>query len=265
MTKTPTDPSAGSTSPAPLFRLDLPHGRCVGVPITDEVVADTTPELPDPNLGFSATNPSPPDLNPGLPVLEWEFLCSLPPARRVSFAAGRRALRHAFADLGMPIGDPLLPLPPPRGGPRLPAGVLGSISHKRALAVGLAAPAPLGSAPAAIGVDLEEIRVLRVDLGRRVLTPREREQQSALPKAHQDEFVLERFSLKEAFYKAVNGFVGPDVSFQDLEITDISPDGKVTWSAPILEQFGLQGEGRVFRPVNGFLLTTVLVRTSRSP
>ncbi|HEY0709831.1 MAG TPA: 4'-phosphopantetheinyl transferase superfamily protein [Polyangia bacterium] len=244
MTKTPapTDQSASAATAAtgPVFRLDLPHGRCVGLRIPS-AEADT---------------------NPGLPAAEWEFLASLPSGRRASFASGRRALRQAFADLGMPITEPLLPLPLPRGGPALPAGALGSISHKRTLAVGLAAIQPVGAPAAALGVDLEEIRPLKVDLGRRVLTPSEREMQASLPREHQDEFVLERFSLKEAFYKAVNGFVGPDVSFQALEITDIRPSGEVIWSAPLLEQFGLRGEGWVHRPTTGFLLTSVFVETA---
>ncbi|HEY0714847.1 MAG TPA: 4'-phosphopantetheinyl transferase superfamily protein, partial [Polyangia bacterium] len=222
------------------FQLDLPHGRCIGVPI---------PAAFDP------------EVNPGLPPAEWAFLSSLPPGRRATFFAGRHALRLAFADLGIPTDVALLPLPPPRGGPALPPRVLGSISHKRALAVGLAAPHP-EAGNAAVGVDLEEVRALRVDLGRRVLTPRERELQFALPRERQDEFVLERFSLKEAFYKAVNGFVGPDVSFQDLEITDIRPSGDVIWSAPLLQRFGLRAAGQVHRPTSGFLLTTVFVQTT---
>ena len=70
---------------------------------------------------------------------ERRFLAGLPEGRQASFAAGRAALRAALGDLGLPLA-PLLP--DGRGGPRLPPGALGSISHKRRLAVALAAPAP---------------------------------------------------------------------------------------------------------------------------
>jgi 4'-phosphopantetheinyl transferase EntD len=214
------------------FRLDGPHGRLVGVSIPAPVGA-----------------PPPP--------AEQAFTSGLGSARQASFTAGRLALRLALADLGLPTDQPLLP--DARGAPTLPAGCLGSISHKRTCAVGLAAPAE--SAPEThIGVDLEELRPLRADIGRRVLTPGERQllAHETSTEAH-DRFVLTRFSLKEAFYKAVNAFVGPSVSFQAVEITEIRPDGSVSWRVPLLAEHGLAAEGWLVE-ISGLILTSVQVR-----
>lgn len=198
------------------FRLDLPHGRCVGVVIP---AADATAAL-------AAASPA----------VERAYAEGLPETRRPTFLAGRTALGLALADVGF-ARVPLLP--DLGGGPALPAGALGSISHKRTLAVGLAAAA----GPAVgLGVDLEEIRPLRADIGPRVLTARELD---AAPPAGpaRDRFIIERFSLKEAFYKAVNPFVGASIPFHALEIETIDPAGPVTWSAPWLDDHGLRAEG----------------------
>jgi 4'-phosphopantetheinyl transferase EntD len=133
--------------PDPVFALDLPHGRCVAMTIppalTGELAAALRPE-------------------------ELRLLEQLPPARQPSFAAGRAALRLALHQAGLADG-PLLR--EPRGGPTLPAGALGSISHKTALAVALVTPTPdENSNSNDIGVDLEISRRLRVDISRRVLT-----------------------------------------------------------------------------------------------
>jgi 4'-phosphopantetheinyl transferase EntD len=219
-----------------VYRLDLPHGRCVGVQIRD----DREP------LGAWPE--------------EVAWAQSLGPARRPSFQAGRLALRLALHDLGFPDG-PLLP--DHRGAPGMPAGALGSISHKRTRAVGLGAR-PAGDADVdEVGVDLEEIRALRANIAPRVLTPAERAAHATLPPEQQDRFVLERFSLKEAFWKAVNRQVGPRISFQAVEIGSITPAGAVDLRAPWLTERGFSLQGWIGCPETGFILSSVRLRSSR--
>jgi enterobactin synthetase component D len=218
------------------FRLDLPHGRCVGV------------EIPDGDL--------PAELLAALDPEERALLATLPPTRQASFAAGRAALRGAIADLGLPLA-PLLP--EGRGGPRLPAGVIGSISHKRRLAVALAAPA---QGQGALGVDLEEARPFRIDISRRVLTPGEQADVAALSEPGRTSAVLARFCLKEAFYKAANGFVGRLISFQEVAVAAIDAGGRATFSGPLFAAHPLAVDGWVGQPWPGYIVASVIARPS---
>jgi 4'-phosphopantetheinyl transferase EntD len=213
---------------------DLPHGRCVAVAIPAEVTAELLARL----------HPE-----------ERRHLAGLPEGRQPSFAAGRAALRTALTELGLP-SEALLP--DERGAPSLPAGVLGSISHKRTLAIALAAHAP-GDAAAALGVDLEEDRPLRVDISRRVLTEGERRTLAQATVEQRDRDLIRRFSLKEAFYKAVNPFVRGYVSFHDVEVTGIDGDGRAGFAAALLEQRKLVAEGWVGLPISGFTVASVLI------
>jgi 4'-phosphopantetheinyl transferase EntD len=217
------------------YRLDLPHGHCVGVAF-DPDQADGT------------------DADPA----ELAHAATLGPARQPSFLAGRRALRLALTDLGFP-GTALLPAP--GGGPHLPPGALGSLSHKRTRAVGLATRR--ADDVVDVGVDLEELRPLRADIAPRVLTPGERQMLDAQPTAARDRFVLERFSLKEAFWKAVNHHVGPRISFQAVEVVAVASDGSVQLSAPWLTEQGWQVQGWLGCPESGFILSSVRLSSSR--
>src|ERR1035437_6532072 len=113
-----------------VFRVDLPHGRCVGVrvPVADEQVDLTR-----------------------LASEERDFFESLSPPRRPTWLAGRIALHEALRDLGLDAG-PILATR--RGAPELPDGLAGSISHKRTLAVALAARKEGGRS---IGLDIEPV------------------------------------------------------------------------------------------------------------
>jgi enterobactin synthetase component D len=96
-----------------------------------------------------------------------------------------------------------------RGAPDLPAHLVGSISHKDTVAVGLVAHAR-GDA---VGVDVEIDRAPRTDIGRMILRDEERAEVEALSP---DDRVLEtllRFSAKEALYKALDRYVGRYVGF----------------------------------------------------
>src|SRR6185369_9422642 len=142
----------------------------------------------------------------------------------------RAALRIALADLGLPAGPVLVG---ERGGPRLPVGALGSVSHKRQLAVALAAvPDPDGRI--GIGVDLEEDRPGRVDIARRVLTPAERAAADTLPEPDRTRHVLVNFAFKEAFYKAVDPWLKRSLSFQDVALDPPDRQGITRFSGELM-------------------------------
>jgi 4'-phosphopantetheinyl transferase EntD len=138
---------------------------------------------------------------------------ALPIARRGEWAAGRLALRAALtragADADLPIGVD------DRGAPRVPAGFTGSISHKRGLAIALAAPLDAG---ARLGVDLELDAPSKVAIDARVLTAAEREGLASLDDDVRGRAVMLRFAIKEAVYKAVDPFVRRYVGFQEVEL-----------------------------------------------
>lgn len=218
------------------FELSLPHGHCVGVHI---------PAVEGP---LPAALPFHPD--------DRTHAAGFPPARQASYLAGRTALRAALARLNLPAG----PLhPDPRGAPSLLPPALGSISHKRTLAVGLAARR---QADEEIGVDLEELRPLRVDIARRVLTPFEKEALARAPAEEHDHLVLTHFSLKEAFFKAANAVLGPQISFQALTVTALrGPVAEL--AAPSLELHGFAAQGWFGYPLPGFVLASVRVARTR--
>lgn len=178
------------------FTTRLPFGVCVGVALPDVVPADFDwPALLHPD--------------------ERAFARALSEPRRAAWIGGRVALRTALDAAGLSSQEPLLATE--RGGPRLPAGAAGSISHKADLAVAIAAPS--GAPPATVGIDLEQLRPLRVDVSARVLTPHERE---ALPPPgpQRDAQILRLFCAKEAVYKALDPWLGRYVGFKEVEIQD---------------------------------------------
>jgi 4'-phosphopantetheinyl transferase EntD len=181
------------------FQRELLAGVCVGV------------SLPQAE-GFA--------LPPGLHPDEAAFVHASPAPRRASFVGGRVALRAAMAAVaGGAAGEAALPaiLSTPRGAPALPPGFVGSVSHKRELAVAIvarAAPTPRTT----LGIDVEIPRALRTDISTRVLTAGERAAIADLTPAARDSEVLFRFAAKEAIYKALDPWVQRLVSFQEVEI-----------------------------------------------
>ena len=121
-------------------------------------------------------------------------------ARRRELALGRAALRDALGQaVAIPADD--------RGAPRLPAGWVGSISHKGTRAAAIAAPAGDGF----VGVDLERAVPSRFGIERRILTERERA-------GVEGPGVTLRFAIKEAIYKAVDPIVRRYVGFTEVEL-----------------------------------------------
>lgn len=129
--------------------------------------------------------------------------------RAPEWVGGRLALRRAAREaLGIelpPVGTG------PRREPLLPAGVAGSVAHKRGLAVAIAAADAAGT----IGIDLEDPAPERAGIERLVLTPAEL---AALPAADRWAGVIGRFAVKEALYKALHPHVRRYVGFLEAEV-----------------------------------------------
>jgi 4'-phosphopantetheinyl transferase EntD len=184
------------------FVRELPLGTCVAV-----------------SLPAGETFALPGELHPD----EAAFARELPAGRRGTWVGGRLALRAALSAVGGPTALPLLATP--RGAPALPAGFIGSISHKRELAVALAARADAG-VRATLGIDVEIPRPFRQDVSRMVLTADERAALAALDPAARDREVLRRFATKEAIYKALDPWVGRFVSFQEVAVASAGEGGR---------------------------------------
>lgn len=168
------------------LRVDTPHGRALIVDASEAVLV-----LPE----------------------ERALGAAMGEVRRAELYAGRTALRAALVeDLPEALAIPILS--DDRGAPILPAGWVGSISHKHGRAAALVA----ADRGARIGVDLEAAVAPRQDIGRRILTPRERAQLA------DERGVTLRFAIKEAIYKAIDPFERRYVGFLEVEL-DVAADG----------------------------------------
>jgi 4'-phosphopantetheinyl transferase EntD len=175
------------------FQTTLPHGLCVGIKIPD---------------GGAAW----PRAAVGLDPAEQRHAATLRQHRRTTWIAGRLALRAALARLGV---DASAILADERGAPALPHGVVGSISHKRDLAVAMAAM----DTGWTLGVDIERCAPSAYDIGRRVLAEDERDELANLDEAERGLGVMLRFSLKEAIYKAIDPVLRRHVGFAEVRVT----------------------------------------------
>ncbi len=131
--------------------------------------------------------------------------------RQVSFTGGRLALHQAVRQLGERGGAVLTG---PRGEPLLPRGLAGSISHKRRLAVAIAARSSHGS----LGIDLEDLGPHRQGIAERVLTEGELTAVRALAPGRQWVATVLRFATKEAIYKALHPHLERYVDFSEAAV-----------------------------------------------
>lgn len=205
------------------FERSLPCGLCVGV------------HFPEDNAAIT------PEVTARLHPEEARHASTLHPGRRPTWIAGRLALRAALAALGAPP-DPILP--DDRGAPALPPGMIGSISHKRQLAVGLASR----SCGWTVGVDVEQREMGKQDISRHVLSEAERTALAALDPAAREREVMLRFSLKESIYKAIDPHVRRYVGFHEVSLTLLA-DGSARIDTHLVrgEQLEVQGWWSVAR------------------
>jgi enterobactin synthetase component D len=137
--------------------------------------------------------------------------------RQAEFVGGRLAARDAMQALGRRTGPVLRGV---RGEPVAPPGVSLSISHKRHLAVAVAARSEFGG----LGVDLEVLEPEREGIQQRVLVSEELESLEALEPDRRWTSTVLRFSIKEAIYKALAPRLQRYIGFEEA-IVHPSTDG----------------------------------------
>jgi enterobactin synthetase component D len=218
------------------FDFRLEHGRCVGV------------RLPEGDAGVNAL------AEQALSPEERTFASKFVALRRRSWVGGRVAMRQALLLAGI---DAPAVLPDARGAPVLPAGIVGSVSHKDALAVALVA-----RSTARVGVDVELDADLRQDISSRVLTEAEVAELAAMTDAARAREVVLRFSAKEAIYKAVDPFVRRFVGFKEVSVRPLS-DGTAEVRSHLPSSEGPFVIEVRWLPWEGFVLTTARVEPAR--
>lgn len=172
---------------------------------------------------------------------------TLSPLRRREWVAGRRALRRA-----LPLPAETALLADDRGAPVMPPGAVGSVSHKRELAVALAAADDGWTR----GVDLEQPGPRRIDLSPRVLTAAERAAIAGVTGLARDRAVILAFALKEAIYKAIDPHLRRYVGFQEVAVWPEAPG--VARVEPVAD-WGLDVEA-AWVEVDAYLIATARAR-----
>jgi enterobactin synthetase component D len=220
------------------FAIAYHHATAHGV-----LTAVHIPDSPD---------PVPEDVLARLPKREAAFAKTLRGYRQVQFMGGRIAVRRACEQMGL---NPQDILADDRGAPQMPAGTVGSISHKRTIAVGMVARAVDGT----LGVDIEEYAPARLSIASAVLTEPEIAAISHLDDERRWIATLLRFSIKESIYKALDPYVRRYVGFHEARVTpDLHGHADVELSL-------VNGEGPFlvdarYEWLHGRLLTTVRIR-----
>ncbi len=179
---------------ASLAEVDLAEGRLVAIALGADL--ETAPA----GAFTAAWHPD-----------ERALLETLPPRRARTWVGGRLALRRALGE-----GHDAQPiLADDRGAPSLPAGVVGSIAHKDAVAVALASRDP----DHRVGVDVEvaaslpSLRLTSKILGDDEAVELLRGSESARARA-----LLLAFSAKEAIYKAIDPYLRRYVGFHEVRL-----------------------------------------------
>lgn len=210
------------------------HGAIAGVPM---------PDSPEP-VGEEALA--------RLAAAERDHARTLRGYRQVEFVGGRIALRAARRQLSAPLDASLSD---EHGAPILSPGLVGSVSHKRTLAVAMVAP----DDGATLGLDLEDYGPPRLRIADRVLREEELAAIATLPDDRRWIAIVQRFSIKEAIYKALHPWVHRFVGFDEASvIPDLNGHAAVSLHLN-------QGEGpfevdALFEWWEGRILSSVRVR-----
>lgn len=145
---------------------------------------------------------------------ERELVANASEKRKIEFTLGRIAARRSASELGHAFDSPLLR--GTRGEPLWPSGLIGAITHTRDIA---ASATSINPQIQAIGLDLEYLdREVASKVASRICIG------SEIPwvKEHSTELgtkrILQLFSAKEAFYKAVNPLIGIPIRYADVEL-----------------------------------------------
>ena len=205
-------------------------------------------------------HPPPPDVLARLLPEERAFAAGLPPLRLSTWVAGRLALAAALGELG---ADRAPLLATPRGAPAVPAGFVGSISHKRRLAAALAAP----DEGARLGLDVEDAAPRLHDISRRILGDEELAAVDALAPDARRRGVIVRFSIKEAIYKAVDPFVCRYVSFHEAFVDPGPPGAGVRAATARLEPREREGPFAIeatWAELDGYVVSAARIRSGQT-
>jgi 4'-phosphopantetheinyl transferase EntD len=144
---------------------------------------------------------------------EEQFVAKAVPKRRREFALGRHCARRALAELGV---APVALLAGDAREPRWPLGVVGSITHDRALCVAVAARS---DAYAALGIDVEPDEPLASAVAARIWSPEEASAARASGAAPFESAAKLVFSAKEAVYKCQFPLTRTYVGFSGVTVT----------------------------------------------
>jgi 4'-phosphopantetheinyl transferase EntD len=181
---------------------------------------------------------------PPLPRDELACVASAVLVRQLDFAAGRELARAALEALGVRgfslVNDAA-------GAPVWPPGVVGSITHTRRHARGLAAVALADAAVVrSVGIDAESDEGLTPDLWPSVLRDEERARLDALPERERVRAASIFFSAKECYYK-----LQFPLTRQFLDFTAVTVDLDETGSA--FRVLVRKGSGEAFREGDVFV------------
>jgi 4'-phosphopantetheinyl transferase EntD len=178
--------------------------------------------------------------------------------RRREFATARACARAALASLGLP---PVPILPGPRGAPRWPAGVVGSMTHCAGYRAGAVAH---DRDVLTIGLDAEPHGALPDGVLRAVASGDEQARLAAIaiavPGVCWDRML---FSAKESVYKAWFPLTGRWLGFEDASVT-IDP-ANATFTArllvdgPEVNGAALTGFGGRWLVGGGLIITAIVV------
>jgi len=194
------------------YEWQLAHGICVGIEVPAEIGPDCLDKL------LSVLHPT-----------ERHAVETFPEWKKSSWIAGRLAAHEALRRLG--FNDNYAVLNDSRGAPLPPSGYTLSISHKKRGPVTLAVALADRSSAISLGMDIEALWPMRMNIAHLVCTEREILASMGLSQSRRWRDVLLRFSMKEAVYKAVDPFVRRTLDFSELSL-DLYEDGRAdaTWT-----------------------------------
>ncbi|WP_437486748.1 4'-phosphopantetheinyl transferase superfamily protein [Sorangium sp. So ce1014] len=162
-----------------------------------------------------------------LAVDEQAYANALPSSsRRSEWLGGRLCLAKAMARFST-MRPPMLCTD--SGAAVLPEGLAGSVSHKDAVVVALAAQLTGG-----LGVDVECISERDASLERKVLTEAERSRLRECTDIPVAQYVTAHFSIKEAIYKALETKDQVDLEFDDIDV-ELATVTQQVWLMPAVK------------------------------
>lgn len=148
-----------------------------------------------------------------LTVSESVFINNAVEKRKIEFSTGRFCAKKALELIGLFDAEILVGS---NRQPVWPAGIVGSISHSESIT---GAVAGYADKVFSVGIDIEKIAAIKVDMWDLLYTIPEQQFLSNVPANNLDLFTTLIFSLKESFYKFQYPVTGAFLDFKDVELT----------------------------------------------